>query len=105
MGEPTPKPRGRPRKYADDAARSAAYRDRLAAQADTGEMLLYLWRKPTPALIQSLVEKYAARLEDKGMAGERLAVALAAGLQAGGGENCAEAAVNYFKYEHKRSGE
>lgn len=96
---------GRPRIYADDAARAAAHRERRAAQADTGEMLLYLWRKPTPALIQALAEKYAARIEDKAKAGENLAVALAAGLKAGGGSNCSEAAVNYFKFEHKRSGD
>ncbi len=101
MTEATSK-RGRPRIYSDDAARSAAYRERQAAQADTGEMLLYLWNKPTPGLIQALAAKYAAHLEDKAAAGANLAVALATGLQAGGGENCAEAAVNYFKFEHKR---
>lgn len=101
----TKRPPGRPRVYADDAERAAAYRQRVAASADVGEMLLYLWRKPTPDLIRQLAQKYAERLDDKALAGANMAQALVDGLKAGGGENCAEAAVNFIKFEHKRSGE
>lgn len=100
-----PKVRGRPRIYLDDAERAAAHRERVADAVATGEMLRVIFDRPTPDLIRNLATKFAARREDKAQAGEQLIKALLEGLAAGGGENCAEAAANYVRYEFRRPSE
>lgn len=97
------KSRGRPRLHEDDAARASAHRDKVQDELDTLHMLRTIFRNPSPHLIRHFAKAYAARKDDKALAGADFARALIEGLQAGGGSNCAEAAVNYFRYEYQRS--
>lgn len=104
MASPAPKKPGRPRLYLDDAERQAAHRERVAQRLTEGEMLRTIFDLPTPALIRHLAEKYAARKDDKALAGAEFAAALLDGLNKGGGDNCAQAAANFIQYEYKRTG-
>lgn len=95
---------GRPRLYLDDADRQAAHRERVAERLTQGEMLKEIFDRPTPKLIRHLAAKYAARKDDKALAGADFAQALLEGLNDGGGDNCAQAAANFILYEYKRTG-
>lgn len=101
------RPVGRPRIYFDDADRARAHRERQADQLANAEMLRVIFDRPTPKLIRHLAEKYARAKDDKAAAGAALAKALFEGLAAGGGHNCAAAAVNFARYEfdpHQKGG-
>lgn len=104
MASPTPKKPGRPRKYLDDADRQAAHRERVAERLTEGEMLREIFDRPTPHLIRHLADKFAKGQDDKALAGALFAQALLEGLNSGGGDNCAQAAVNFIQFDYKRTG-
>lgn len=93
------RPVGRPRKYLDDADRARAHRERVADELADAEMLRVIFDRPTAKLIANLAEKYARMKDDKAKAGADLTEALLMGLAAGGGANCAQAGVNFARYD------
>lgn len=93
--------RGRPRQYADDAERAAAWRERQAVAATKGEMALVIVERPTLDLVRYACAKLAERAEDPAAMGEAVARAMLQGLQKGGGGNCADAARNFVRNGEK----
>lgn len=89
---------GRPRKHLDDAARSAAYRERASHQAALADMALTILRQPTLKLVAHIAQTLAEKADDKAEMAARVAEAMLEGLQRGGGANCADAARNVLRY-------
>lgn len=89
---------GRPRKHLDDAAKSAAYRERAAHQAALADMALTILRQPTLKLVAHIAQTLAEKAEDKAEVAARIAEAMLDGLERGGGSNCADAARNVLRY-------
>lgn len=97
--------RGRPRIHLDDAARSAAHRERVADQLALLHMYQTVFARPRPPLFEDLAKKIAIEATDKASIAVLTIKAVLDGLNAGAGANCVEAAVNFVKYEYRSNGQ
>lgn len=86
MTPPSPAPRGRPRKYLDDAERHRAFRERRQVDLDRGDIARAVLRTPNPLLVSRIAQAY---LEDADCALEAVA-ALRAALERGIAEALAQ---------------
>lgn len=89
----------RPRKHLDDAAKSAAYRERQQGEASLGFMALTILRQPTLRLVTHVTRLMAEKADDKALVAAQIAEAMLIGLQQASGGNCADAARNVLRNE------
>ena len=75
---------GRPRIHFDDAARSAAYRERRAARLDDGEIALRQFNHPSINFIGRCARIAALASTDRDAAAQQILAAVISGLRAAG---------------------
>jgi len=91
-----PKPRGRPGRPAihlDGAERSRAYRERVQDRLALGDAAAAILENPTPLLLTRVAERLVRRATSQTEAASTAIAAVLAGLHAGGGDACLNAAL------------